>query len=122
MKVNSKIHGIIDYLVVVFLWLSPTIFELPNITSTFTYVLGCIHLTLTILTNFELGLIKVIPLKIHGMIELIVSISLIAVGFYLNTIEGELARNFYIVFGIAIFATWLITDYKLIEKNKAKHL
>jgi uncharacterized membrane protein YiaA len=69
-----------------------------------------------------LGLIKVIPLKIHGMIELIVSISLIAVGFYFNTIEGELARNFYIVFGIAIFATWLITDYKLIEKNKAKHL
>jgi uncharacterized membrane protein YiaA len=56
------------------------------------------------------------------MIELIVSISLIAVGFYFNTIEGELARNFYIVFGIAIFATWLITDYKLIEKNKAKHL
>ncbi|HET9055459.1 MAG TPA: hypothetical protein VFN30_01300, partial [Chitinophagaceae bacterium] len=73
MKLNLKLHGIIDYLVVLFLWLSPTIFDLPQVTSIFTYALGGVHLVLTATTNFELGIIKIVPVKVHGMIELIVS-------------------------------------------------
>lgn len=112
MKINSKIHGVIDYLVVIFLWLSPSIFNLPEITSTITYIIGAIHLTLTVLTKYELGIIKVIPLKVHGWIELIVSIALIGVAFFLGSEEGNLSRNFYIGFALAVFLTWLITDYQ----------
>ncbi len=120
MKINSKIHGVIDYLVVIFLWLSPSIFNLPEITGIFTYALGGIHLTLTVLTKYELGIIKIIPLKIHGWIELIVSIALIGVAFYLGSEEGNLARNFYLAFALAVFLTWVITDYgtnKVAEAN-----
>ena len=109
--INSKIHGIIDYLVVIFLWVSPTLFELPETTALFTYVLGAIHLTLTVLTNFKFGLFKVIPLKIHGLIELIVSIALVAVAFYLGNQEGDISRNFYLGFAVAVFLTWLLSDY-----------
>lgn len=111
MKINSKIHGVIDYLVVVFLWLSPSIFNLPELTQIFTYTLGGIHLGLTLFTNFELGLLKVIPFKIHGWIELVVSIALIGVAFYLGSIDGEFSRNYYLAFAIAVFLTWLLTDY-----------
>jgi hypothetical protein len=111
MKLNSKIHGLIDYLVVAFLWTAPSLFNLPEVTSKFTYLLGGIHLTLTLLTNFELGVIKVIPLKIHGLIELIVSILLIGVSFYLGNMEGSLAKYFYIAFAVTVFLTWLLTDY-----------
>lgn len=113
MKLNSKIHGAIDYLVVVFLFLSPTLFGLKDITTTFTYILAAIHLLLTISTKFEFGLVKLIPFKIHGVIELIVSIVLIGVAFYLGKLEGDLSRNFYLSFAIAVFITWLITDYKI---------
>jgi len=112
MKLNSKIHGSIDYLVVVFLWVSPSLFGMPRHTATFTYVLGGIHLILTLATAFELGLVKVIPFRIHGWIELIVSIVLVAIAFYLGNLEGSLARNFYLIFAAAVFVTWLITDYK----------
>ncbi len=112
MKFSSKIHGAIDYLVVIFLLLSPSLFGLKDITATFTYVLAAIHLLLTITKNFEFGLIKIIPFNIHGLIELIVSIVLIGVAFYLGNIEGELSRNFYLLFAIAVFITWLVTDYK----------
>ncbi|MEZ4887988.1 MAG: hypothetical protein R3E32_24885 [Chitinophagales bacterium] len=115
MKLTSKIHGIIDYIVVIFLWLSPTLFSLPETTSLFTYLLGGIHLTLTVLTNFEYGLFKIIPLKIHGTIELIVSIALIGVAFYLGGLEGDLARNFYIGFAVAVFLTWLLSDYQSVK-------
>jgi hypothetical protein len=117
MKINSKTHGIIDYLVVVFLCLSPSIFNLPEITTIFTYALGGVHLALTVLTKFELGLIKIIPFKIHGWIELVVSVTLIGAAFFLGSREGDLARNFYLVFALVVFLTWLITDYrtKLVE-------
>ena len=78
-KLTSKIHGIIDYLVVAFLLVSPSLFHLPEITALFTYILGGIHLVLTISTNFEMGLLKIIPLVLHGWIELIVSIALVGV-------------------------------------------
>ena len=112
MKINSKIHGIIDYGVVFFLWASPTLFNLPEFTAWFTYILGAVHLVLTICTKFEVGIIKLIPMKIHGMIELVVSISLIGVAFYLGGQDGVVARNFYLGFAAAVFLTWLVTDYK----------
>jgi hypothetical protein len=115
MKLNSKIHGIIDYGVVLFLWISPSLFSLPQTTAMVTYILGGIHLTLTLLTNFEMGVIRVIPLKIHGWIELIVAISLVGVAFYLGNLEGNLARNYYFGFSVAVFGTWLLTDYKVIH-------
>ncbi len=113
MKVNSKIHGILDYASVLFLWASPTLFGLPEVTSYFTYSLGFIHLTLTILTNFELGLIKVVPLKIHGIVEAIVALILIVVAFYLGSSEGTVARNFYLIFAAVLAGLYFLTEYKV---------
>jgi hypothetical protein len=115
MKLNSRIHGAIDYGVVLFLLISPMFFGLPKITSYFTYALGIVHLLLTISTKFELGIFKIIPFKIHGMIEITVSIALVGVAYYLGNLEGELARYFYISFSIAVFLTWLMTDYKNVK-------
>lgn len=115
MKVSSRIHGIIDYLSVAFLWLSPTMFDLPEVTSNFTYILGGIHLLLTILTNFELGIIKIVPLKIHSIIELLVALGLFGVAFILGNMEGSLARNFYLAFAFILLIFWYLTEYKAKE-------
>ena len=113
MKVNSKIHGILDYGSILLLWASPTLFGLPEITTYFTYVLGFVHLLLTISTNFEVGLIKLIPLKIHGLIEIVVAVALVAVAFYLGSIEGAFARNYYLVFAGILGGLWFLTEYKV---------
>ncbi len=112
MKIHSKLHGIIDYLVVAFLWISPTLFMLSPKTAIFTYVLGGIHLLLTIFTNTSMGLVKLIPLRVHGWIELVVSIALVGVAFYLGNLEGDVSRNFYLGFAGAVFVVFLLTDYK----------
>lgn len=109
--ISSKLHGILDYFLVLFLIASPTLFNLPETTVCFTYVLAGVHFVLTIATHFEVGLIKVLPLKIHGWIELIVSLALVGVAFYLGDKEGEIARNFYLCFTAMVFITWLLTDY-----------
>lgn len=114
---NSRTHGLIDYVFVLILLGSPILFQLPEKTALFTYVLGSVHLILTVITDFKFGLIKLLSFKLHGWIEVIVSFALIGVAFYLKSIEGKLACNFY--FGIAalVFITWFITDYSSSESN-----
>ena len=81
---NSKTHGLVDYLFVLLLWASPTLFQLSEKTALFTYVLGSIHLIVTVTTDFKFGLIRLLPFKTHGLIEIIVSFTLIGVAFYLK--------------------------------------
>ncbi len=113
MKILSpKIHGYLDYLVVVWFLAAPTLFGLTDVAANISYALAIIHLGLTVLTAFPLGVIKVIPLQFHGAIEFIVSFALIALPWVLGFASVASARNFYIASGIAIFIVWLITRYQ----------
>ncbi len=114
---NPFVHGIIDYVVVVFLLVSPVIFGLSGIAATATYILAIIHLLLTICTSFPLGLVKIIPFRIHGIIELLVSIILIFTPWILGFADEPTNRTFFIAFGIAVFLTWLITNYHSTAKK-----
>lgn len=110
MKILSpKIHGVLDYVVVAAFALSPTIFGLDGLPATISYVLAAVHLILTLLTA-SLGAAAVVPLTVHGWVELIVSVCLIALPFIAGF--GDAARNFYIAAGVVIFIVWLITDYR----------
>lgn len=111
MKVlNSRIHGIVDYLVLIFLLASPTLFNLSEDIGFYMYILAGIHFLLTILTSFQYGLFKVIPFKIHGIIEYIVGIALIGAVF-VHDLQG-VDETFLLGFGIAVLVTAIITNYK----------
>src|SRR5277367_5103533 len=112
-KLNSKTHSVIDYLVVIFLFLSPTLLVLPCPISTFTYVLGAVHLALTVLTDFHFGLIKIIPFRIHGWVEFVVAVALIASPLVLQFYVPPtylLDRYFFSGVGVVVLVTWLATD------------
>ena len=109
--ISPRIHGIIDFLVVLFLIGSPMFFGLNGFVAIFTYALAIVHLILTLLTDFSSGVLKIIPFPLHGVIELIVGIALIilALTVFKDTGTGKI---FYICFGAAVLLTWLFTDYK----------
>ena len=109
--ISPKLHGIIDYLVVAFLLASPLGFGFTGLLAIFTYILGVIHLALTLLTDFSCGVIKLIPLSFHGMIELIVGVVLIILAFTLFKDEAT-GKIFYAIFGAAVVLVWLLTDYR----------
>jgi hypothetical protein len=109
--ISPKLHGIIDFLVVLFLLASPMLFGLSGLVAIFTYALGLVHLLLTLLTDFGAGLFKAIPFPMHGVIELIVGIALIVLAFTLFKDSG-IGKTYYICFGAAVLITWLFTDYR----------
>ena len=110
--ISSKFHGILDYIVVIFLLASPTIFKMEGILCNFTYALGAIHFLLTIFTAFEPGLIRIIPFPIHGMIEFFVAVALTMVSFWFNRNCDTLGFYYYLYLAIAIMLVFILTDFK----------
>jgi hypothetical protein len=108
---TSKAHGFIDYVTVVFLVLSPSLFHMSSPAKQITYTLAFVHLCLTLLTRFELGVFRVIPLWLHGVIELCVSLALITATLFLITWNDKTSFYFYTSFSVLLFIVWLISDY-----------
>src|SRR5271155_2066838 len=109
---SPKIHGVLDYVVVVVFLAAPTLLGLHGIPAMLSYALSAIHLALTLVTDFQLGVVRLIPLPIHGWIELVVGTTLVASPWVLRFAAEAPARLFYVAAGVVIVLTWLITDYR----------
>jgi len=108
--ISPKLHGIIDYLIVLFLYASPTTFVLPTDIANYTYILATTHLILTVVTNYSFGIFRFVPLPLHGLIELVVSVALI-VSSYTVFRYDERARPFFLGFGVFLLIVFIFTDY-----------
>lgn len=115
--ISSKVHGILDYATVIFLLAAPTLFKMEGTLCTFTYVLAGVHFALTALTAFEVGLVKVIPFKVHGIIEVVVAAVLTGVAFWFKRNDNELGFYFYLGLAIVIMIVFLLTDFKSTTKK-----
>ncbi len=106
-----RTHGILDYVTVVAFLSAPALFGLSGLPATISYLLAAVHLVLTLVTAFPFGLVKLVPFKLHGVVELVVSVVLVLLPWLLGFASTPAARNFYIGAGIVIFIVWLVTDY-----------
>lgn len=67
--ITPRVHGYLDYVTVVVFLLAPTLIGLTGIPAMLAYALAGIHLAMTLGTDFPLGIVKLIPIPIHGWIE-----------------------------------------------------
>ena len=106
---TPRAHGYLDYVVVVVFLLAPVVFGLTGFPAVLSYLLALVHLALTLLSNFVLGAVKVIPMNLHGMIEVVVGPVLIILGI----VFGGAAAAFYISIGLIIMLVWVVTNYRM---------
>lgn len=118
---TSTVHGYLDYITVAFFFLAPTVFMLSPAASTAAYVLAGVHLALTLITKFKLGLLDLVPINVHGTIELIVSLVLVGGPWIINGIFVYADKLFFSIAGGAIFVVWLITEYSTGEDGDKDH-
>jgi len=113
MKIISPgAHGALDYVTVVAFALAPTVVGLSGLPATICYVLAAVHLVLTLATAFGAGVVKVVPLHVHGGIELVVSLVLVVLPWILGFAGVVRARWFFVGAGVVIFLVWLLTAYR----------
>lgn len=113
MKILSPfIHGILDYLLGALFLGAPYWLNLADPSArTLSLLCGGALLLVSLLTRYPLGLLRLIPFSVHGGIEFIGSLALIASPWLMGFNEVDLARNFFVGTGVALFAVWLTTDY-----------
>jgi hypothetical protein len=108
--ISDTTHGILDYLTVAIFALAPSILGLTGFAALVSYALAAIHLAMTLLTNMPLGVIKIIPMRLHALVEMIVGPVLVVAAVVLPTILGD-RREFFLVMGLVILAVWLLSSY-----------
>jgi hypothetical protein len=77
--------------------------------GTIAYLLAAIHLAMTLITDFPLGVIKKLPFSIHGWVERVVGPVLVVLPFVFGFDGAD--KVFYLVIGIVIILVGLMTDY-----------
>src|SRR3954468_10155964 len=81
MKIIPKFyHGIVDYLSGVLLLLAPNLFGFAEMSGAVVWlprIAGIVILLQALMTNYELGLIKVIPMAMHLIADYVIGAFLV---------------------------------------------
>ena len=104
-------HGFVDYATVLGLLMSPDLVGMQTTALIFTYALAIVHLALTTFTDFEAGIFRVVPLRTHGLIEMVVSFVLIGVAIGFGVSGDHVSFYFYLIFSVVLFIVWVASDY-----------
>jgi hypothetical protein len=106
---SAAVHQVLDFVTVVAFALAPTILGLSGFAATLAYVLAVVHLAMTLLTRFSPNGSRPVPLRLHGAVEFIVGIALLALPWLLQW-EGT-PRTFYVAAGAVILIVWAVSRY-----------
>ncbi|RWY55848.1 hypothetical protein [Mucilaginibacter gilvus] len=112
---TPAMHGIADYLMVLFLWSAPTLFVLPDDLARLAYAFGIAHLALTVCTDTTSGIFRFFSMPMHGLIEFGVIIILVTVSYTIFRYD-ERARGFFLTYAVLLLVLFLVTDYTDSEK------
>ena len=107
--ISSEAHAALDYLTVVIFALAPTVIGLSGTAAIISYVLAVVHLSMTLVTDMPFSLVKIVPIKLHAVVESVVGPVLVIGGLLLEF--STPARTFFVVMGVIIFAVWLLSSY-----------
>ena len=107
--ITPRVHGYLDYLMVVVFLAAPSLLGLSGGTAALSFVLAVVHLAMTFVTAFPMGFARVVPLALHGLVEVGVGVALSLIGLFAF---GGVAQIFYMLVGLVIVLVWLLTDYR----------
>ncbi|HSD06236.1 SPW repeat domain-containing protein [Flavobacterium sp.] len=86
--IYTKVHGYLDYVLGFILLLVPSLLQLDSnsLESLIFYILSILTLFYSILTDYELGVYKVLPMRMHLIADLLAGVFLLTspwiFGFY----------------------------------------
>jgi len=108
--ITPKIHGIIDYLSVPLLLLAGPVFAFDAMPAKITSTLAGIVLVYSAATAYPPGLVKLLSLNAHRVIDIILAAGLIAAPWLLH-FEQSSARWFFVAMGLFTLLVVSMTDF-----------
>ena len=119
---SPQVHGVLDYLLGALFIAAPFMFGFVSpLAQIISLAIGASVILLSLLTRYPLGVLRVIPFPVHGAVEFVAALALIAMPWFAGFEGVPPARNFFVATGVALFAVWLTTDYKAAELTTPSH-
>ncbi len=87
----------------------PILLGLSGAAALLSYALAAIHLLVTLSTKFPDTGHRPLSLRIHGFIELIVGVVLIALPWLAGWTDT--ARTYYVTVGVILLIVWAVSNY-----------
>ncbi|CAM3645155.1 SPW repeat-containing protein [Deinococcus saxicola] len=109
--ITSAMHGILDYAAAAFLVLAPSLFNLDGTAALTFYLLAAIEFVLALLTAFPSGVLKVIPVRVHGGIDLVTAFVIAALPWLLGISQQSTARNLLLAVALLVLVIWFMTQW-----------
>jgi hypothetical protein len=106
---TDRVHGVLDYGVVLIFALAPSLLGITGTAAVQSYLTAGVQLVMTLCTDMPLGVVKLIPLKVHGTVELVVGLALIAMAWTVSSLES--GQLFFTLMGAIIFFVWVSSNY-----------
>ncbi len=109
---SPAVHGVLDYAVVAGFAAAPALLGFSQVPTTLAWILASVHLVVTLATAFPLGVVKLIPFPVHGVLETVVALGLIVLPWIAGFSTELAARNFYIGAGLVVLVVVALTNYR----------
>ena len=107
--IPTKIHAALDYLAAITLIALPRALNWDTRLVSLLTIMGVTTLIYTLLTRFEGGVARVLPTKVHLLLDFISGAGLASLPFWLFTDVTSTTRTILIALGIFEIATSLFT-------------
>lgn len=111
--ISTYTHGLLDYIAGILLILAPSLFgfeELDGPPVTVARAFGVIFIVQALFTNYELGIFRIIPVRLHLFDDFVMTIILAAspwiFGFYVRTANVWLP---HLIIGCVFFVITCMT-------------
>ena len=108
---SARIHGYLDFVIVLILVIAPFAVGLGGSPALIAWLIAAGHLLLILATRYPMGVWRVIPFFVHGLIELAIAAFFAALPFTAGYSPGSPARRFYVTMAALVFLLWILTDY-----------
>lgn len=107
------VHRLIDFVAVIVFAIAPLVMGLGGLglPAALCWALALLHLIVTLATRFPGRTGGALAFVAHGVIELAVSIFLVASSWLFGFAPGSPARYFFVTAGAVLFLVWILTDY-----------
>jgi hypothetical protein len=110
----TKIHGALDYIVGIALILAPTIFGFSAMGGAEVWIpraLGVVLIVYSVFTNYEWGVIKVLDMRYHLVVDFLAALFLAASPFLFG-FSGESASHWlpHVAVGLVVILVVLVSQ------------
>ena len=116
--ISPRVHGVIDYGTSAAVAAAPAVFDIPRAARNLFEGLATGYTGLSSLTDYPLGLKRLVPFKVHGAAELAIAAVLPAMPWLLGFANDRAARNMCIGLSAFTLVVSALTDWD--QRNRRR--